>query len=92
MRSHTIAIALERDGLITEITALLDRVSAALPATAERPSAGSPPATAERPSAGSPPTTAERPSAGTPRGVPADGDGQAAGTPRGASETLTDAP
>jgi len=76
MRSHTVALALERDGLIAEITALLDRVSAALPATAERPSAGTPPA------------TAERPSAGTPRGA----DGQAAGTPRGASKTLTDAP
>jgi len=42
MRSHTVALALERDGLVTEITALLDRVSAALTATAERPSAGTP--------------------------------------------------
>jgi len=42
MRSHTVALALERDGLVTEITALLDRVSAALPVTGERPSAGSP--------------------------------------------------
>ncbi len=47
MHARTVALALERDRLVTEITALIDRVSAVLPAAATSTTAPAPERSAE---------------------------------------------